>query len=1671
MNPKRLALILACCAAAGSCMSCSDEPDPKESCYKESALVCKPDGVYICRNGYLELSKTCSGTTPYCDPKLFICVANNICQGNEAKCDNNALMICDNGAWSVIDQCLNMICDVETRTCKMPTTQCIPGCVNNILTTCTNNIQSRSECPYGCNAAGTDCEPAPTTPEPVCTNGETKCAEDTLFTCINGNWNAGEPCLQGETCGLDDFGIFACISAPMDITSCKFYLDNSSIYHLEDGQSRCIGTKAVSCHIPDNAVEEPEVEVQDCSATADSLCIVSEGQASCVEDLETPCSFNSEQLAHGDSACGDDHNIVTCSDGELQVTPCEADSPCAPVNGKFECHKVSASDCEVPNGGIITTGTGVCADNVYKVCQDGALNDEATCTGQTPICDASADGYCRAYKDCSDTLAHGAVSCNEDNTAIVSCIDGLQDTVQTCEAPAKCELQNDTPACINNAPKYTTIKDLKTAYDTVVAAGTQGLTCDIAVTGVVTAGRGKGANIFFQDGSSIASDQAAGIYIYNSAKDLGSFEIGDNIKVTASTLLVYNGQLEIVNATVEKTNATDTVIPKEINDISTILETTAEAKNPNNLMLVTLKNVTTEDGKTIKDSASHSINVSTYIAKDLVKADTTFKYDITGIVNYNKTTSNTIEAANGLAPRSSDDIVAVGCINTDHIFTAATGSEAAKCESAQTGDEYCDAGETSYACKTINAHSWRVVCEDGTSKPGEMGTVDCTAQGMLCTETINDAYCAICTEDNVSLCTESIPANAKHICEMGFVPSCGWECEPGFVLNSNEDGCVGSCITNACDGDKLKVCNTQTGQYSAPQTCTGDDAHGIYACSNGACGLSSCATGYHKEGNACVVNCTTDVCDGNKIKICNKQTGVLADATACSGSDAHGVYTCSANACGLSSCTSGYHKEGNACVANCTTDVCDGAKIKICNKQTGVLANATACTGNDAHGTYACANNVCALSGCTSGYHKEGSACVANCTADVCDGNKIKICNKQTGVLADATTCSGSDAHGVYACSAGACGLSSCTSGYHKEGNACVANCTTNVCDGAKIKICDKSTGILASAIECTGSDAHGNYACSNNVCTLSSCVSGYHKEGSVCVANCTTDVCDGDKIKVCNKTTGVLSAAQACTGSDAHGVYACTSNACTLSGCATGYHKEGNTCVANCTTDVCDGVQIKVCNKTTGVLSAPQACTGPDAHGVYTCSNKACGLSSCISGYHKEGSACVKDPEATCTGTNWLSGATYTVAHEGYGCNSEHELFLCQDGDHTSLTDTCGTSKPYCNPAGSTTQTICAECLTDSHCAVFTDPGTHEIGYCTEALECNIKCETTYALGNSSNCERLGATFNSINNDHAYATVNQLTYPSDTIKDPRFACSMDRTKAISTWVKFAASPNPDFDNGGGANVEYMADLGSLNGTYYCTFLFDVDGTTYIAEKESGSWAPIAASDDYVFPNSAPLWTYTGTGGGLSEWVTIVEAPEKYIAGEKVATADADECKDQGDKTTKASCNNASSNIGETSPSNGVCVKPTNTSWTCSLNSATNPSAVELNNATVNKNGYLSVSANKWGTSEDFSTKYLKLSLSDAQMAALAGKTKIRASFKCLKNGATSPDNLAVAFFSKDTKLGSAHTNEITTTESTCVSEEVSLSSTSELNLRITGWSSTASSAAVRIFPITIEAR
>ena len=150
-------------------------------------------------------------------------------------------------------------------------------------------------------------------------------------------------------------------------------------------------------------------------------------------------------------------------------------------------------------------------------------------------------------------------------------------------------------------------------------------------------------------------------------------------------------------------------------------------------------------------------------------------------------------------------IYAVLSCQTDHYlgFTklCADGCNEDKtdCKEATVVDEIClghEEEEEAWFCKMDGDTAYRVVCQNGISKKDDashFGTMSCTAEGMICIQATSDAYCAVCSQTDVSQCKETIPENAHHVCAVeGWENVCSWECDDGWIKDESINGCVAS---------------------------------------------------------------------------------------------------------------------------------------------------------------------------------------------------------------------------------------------------------------------------------------------------------------------------------------------------------------------------------------------------------------------------------------------------------------------------------------------------------------------------------------------------------------------------------------------------------------------------------------------------------------------------------------------------------------------------------------------------------------------------------------------------------------------------------------------------------------------------------------------------------------
>ena len=1036
---QRLALILACCATGAIISSCNEsvewnQPAPtnctagEKMCSNNTVMVCNDQGSFI-------VDHACDGATPVCNAKTHECEAapvSNCTEGNY-QCSGNVLQVCAGGDWTTSKTCSGSTpkCDAAQKDCVSdvvdPCLNFVATCSDGVLTTCdatngegTKNCESDEVCGVDTDGKAA-CVPA------ACENFVASCTDEVTLTTCDENGQGTKDCsLEGKVCDDED-DVAKCMT-PASNDTCEL---NGVEY--DDRDTVCEGTQIRTCD-----GESGQFSAAENCATG-KYCDSTKNE--CV-DFKT-CTVGTASVAHDATAC-DGTKIVKCSNGEVSdVKDCNTDSQICVINGSAaECQTASSDDCE-KDGQTYTAGTKICNEGNTKVliCQSGDFADSEDCATASKVCKPDTEGA-------------------------------------ICEAPVV-------------KKEYRTIKAIKEDFE-VIAAAEDGLEADIAVSGVIT-GINKKTNIFFQD-------SVAGTYVYNGSgkpTDLSTFSVGDKIELTAEKVTIYNGQVEIVGATVTASGSED-VTPAEVT-ISSILETSGKGVNAKNSMLVTVKNVKVssyeftytqsdqEKKKTIYEltDSTGSTTLSTYLFADASKTSPDFIYDVTGVVNYNMNAgqSYTEREANSVAPRSKADIVAVGCVDTNAEFVAATETEDAKCVvdfcNGKANGAYCDGDVVTF-------------CSNNKT-----------------------TYASDCSEDGET-CRADAEANSA---DCYAAPGCG-----NGVIDEGEE-----CDKAAVAGDFMFpfTCSSYKhvmGMEGDITQCTSDCKLDVSAC--------KCPDGSHLDGNECVAD-SGDVCDGKadwsslcvgtKMVMCSDNTiyseyDCADDGDICKVDELSGSADCyPTETCGNDELDDG--------------EECDGAYLSkdvlplSCQSYMGVLwmeGSITACTSSCKYDTSACK--------CPEGSHVEDSVCVDDVPA--CTDNAIecvsetsyKICVdgewSEADDVVEGQKCVSNnlvcvkdlfcvDATHYKTCENGNVSASQAVEGYLKcDNDAIVCETEGNSCDGTYVVSCSNATPDLVE--DC---------ATSNKQCVNGSCVAS-----DPCDPDVKSDRCNGDVFEVCDVDHWIVS-------------------------------------------------------------------------------------------------------------------------------------------------------------------------------------------------------------------------------------------------------------------------------------------------------------------------------------------------------------------------------------------------------------------------------------------------------------------------------------------------------------------------------------------------------------------
>jgi hypothetical protein len=403
--------------------------------------------------------------------------------------------------------------------------------------------------------------------------------------------------------------------------------------------------------------------------------------------------------------------------------------------------------------------------------------------------------------------------------------------------------------------------------------------------------------------------------------------------------------------------------------------------------------------------------------------------------------------------------------------------------------------------------------------------------------------------------------------------------------------------------------------------------NGTAVCQGGNCSIT-CNNGYHRCGNACVANDSPANCGSS--------------CSACTSPASNGTATCSGNplACGVK-CDLGFHACGSSCVVDGSTSM-------------NSCGNTCAACKAPTNGSATCNGRSCVQS-CNNGYHLCNGTCLPN--------NSVEGCG-----TASCTPCR-VPANGAPTCNGTSCGFE-CNSNYHKCGSNCASNTDPNNC-GTTCKVCP--------------GDLNGTAACVAGDCTIN-CKTGYHwcdnTDPPRCVAdNSTSTASCGRTCEICQVTAGTRAT---CDGT-----------------------KCGKEIVSCLNTDeiLCNGSCLK--EDVTRCGSCTKKCTEetPPAGTHWTCQNSMC-TPVCTEPTKPEtcGASCLPCPvpensNATCTGTPPTCGSEcLPTAHR---CASGTDTTTCHLNDDFHF---CGTE--------------CADCPEPSNSVRSCNLG-----------KCEFTCVTTYHL------------------------------------------------------------------------------------------------------------------------------------------------------------------------------------------------------------------------------------------------------------------------------------------------------------------------------------------------------
>jgi hypothetical protein len=427
-------------------------------------------------------------------------------------------------------------------------------------------------------------------------------------------------------------------------------------------------------------------------------------------------------------------------------------------------------------------------------------------------------------------------------------------------------------------------------------------------------------------------------------------------------------------------------------------------------------------------------------------------------------------------------------------------------------------------------------------------------------------------------CTSSADCGGLECCDGACVDlktngdncgKCGNACfSPGVATSSCEAGsCKIGCAIGRGDCDLLASTGCETFLNADTTNCGACGKICLFAnadakCDAGACGIQACKAGF--------ADCDGDATNGCEVNLDNDPLHCGACTTPCTPKP-NVEPSCVARVCLAGPCKTGF--------ADCDADATNGCEVDLFGDASNCGACGRACSSL-AFASTVCTGATCAIGACNAGHDDCDHSVWSGCEADL--ATNVRNCGA-CGNVCPAVP------HGVAGCAADKCGVGACDAGY--------ADCDGDATNGCEVNLANDPLNCAACGNACPAV-ANGAPVCSGFSCGIGSCVMPF--------SDCFGGSADGCETNLMSSVDHCGGCATVCP-TVAHGTRACTSGACGIGACASGY--------GDCNKTLADGCEIGFASDVANCGSCGNVCPTP-TNAVAGCAANTCTLAACNAGY-----------------------------------------------------------------------------------------------------------------------------------------------------------------------------------------------------------------------------------------------------------------------------------------------------------------------------------------------------------------------------------------------------------------------------------------------------------------------